>query len=330
MTQNFTAGIIATGSYLPSKILTNSELETMIETTDEWIITRTGIKERRIAAKDEATSDLATKAALKAMEAGNVKPEEIDLIIVATVTPDMVFPSTACLVQKNIGATKAAAFDLEAACTGFIYGTAMADQMVKTGFYKKVLVIGAETLSRIVDWSDRNTCVLFGDGAGAAIIGQVPEGSGILANYLGADGNGGEFLKLPAGGSRLSTTEDTLKSRLHYINMKGNDVYKFAVKIMGNAAEEVLKRADIDPGEIDLLIPHQANNRIVECAVKRLNLSMDKVIVNLQYYGNTSAASIPVALDEAVRTGRIKKDDIVLMVGFGGGLTWGSTVVKWV
>jgi len=322
-------GILGLGSYVPAKIMTNNEIEQMVDTSDEWIIERTGIRERRIAAANEATSDLATAAALRALTDANVKPEEIDLIIVATVTPDMSFPSVACLVQKNIGAMHAAAFDLTAVCSGFIYGLIVGTQFIRTGTYRKVLVIGAEALSKITDWTDRNTSIIFGDGAGAAVLGETAEGYGIVGVDLGADGTGGDLLKVPAGGSRLSTTAETIEQRLHFISMNGAEVFKFAVKVMGESATKALANAALTKKDIDCLVPHQANIRIIQSAAKRLGLPMDKVVVNVEKYGNTSAASVPIALDEAVQSGRIKNDDVVVLVGFGGGLTWGASVIKW-
>lgn len=323
------AGILGIGSFLPEKTITNQDIEKMVDTTDEWIIARTGIKARRVVDEDTATSDLATEAAIRALKDANVEPKEIDLIIVATITPDMAFPSTACIVQKNLKATKAASFDLEAACSGFLYGVAIGQQFIATGMYKKVLVIGAETMSRIVDWKDRNTCILFGDGAGAVVLGETDEGRGILANYMGSDGEGGKFLSVPAGGSRMPATIETIHEGLQYVKMDGSEVFKFAVRIMGKAAEEALKISGHTIEDIDYLVPHQANIRIVEAASKRLKLPKDKIHVNLDKYGNMSAASVPVALDEAVKEGKIKKDDLIVLVGFGGGLTWGSCVIKW-
>jgi 3-oxoacyl-[acyl-carrier-protein] synthase-3 len=323
------AGIIATGSYVPEKTLTNEHFEKTVDTNSEWIISRTGIEERRVADEATATSDLATKAALNAMQKAGITPEEIDLIIVATVTPDMAFPSTACIVQKNIGAVNAAAFDIEAACSGFMYGLTIADSFVRTGMYKKILVIGAETLSKIVDYTDRNTCILFGDGAGAVIISEVEEGYGILASHLGANGSAGHLLTLPAGGSRMPATEQTLRDRLHYVQMDGSEVFKFAIKIMGEAAEKALESCGLTKEDIDYLIPHQANTRIIESAVKRLKISPEKVFVNVNKYGNMSAASIAVALDEANEQQCLKDGSIVVLVGFGGGLTWGASVMRW-
>lgn len=322
-------GITGTGSYLPQKELTNFDLEKMVDTTDEWIRTRTGICKRRIADDKTATSDLATEAAKEAIKDAGLSPEEIDLIIVATVTPDMGFPSTACIVQKNINAAKAVAFDIEAACSGFLYGISVGEQFIKTGIYKNVLVIGAETLSRIVNWKDRDTCVLFGDGAGAAVLQAVKEGYGILSNNLGSDGTKGDYLTQPAGGSRMPASEDTILDNLHYIHMDGREVFKFAVRIMEKSALEVIKGAGYGLEDIDYMVPHQANIRIIEAAAKRINLSMDKVYVNLNNYGNMSAASVPVALDEAAKKGKIKMGDTVILVAFGGGLTWASSIIKW-
>lgn len=329
MTGLYSAGIIGTGSYVPERIITNKDIEKLVDTSDEWIITRTGIKERRIADNDMATSDLGTIAARRALENAGVSAEELDLIIVATVTPDMNFPSTACLIQNNLKATKAAAFDIEAACSGFLYILTIANQFIATGMYKNILIIGAECLSRFTNWKDRNTCILFGDGAGAAVVSRVEEGYGILSQFLGADGSGGELLTLKAGGSRHPATSETIENNLHYISMDGSEVFKFAVRIMVSAAEEAIRLANLTKEDIDYLIPHQANIRIIDGAAKRLNMSTDKVWVNLDRYGNMSAASIPVALDEAVRSGNINKGDNICLVGFGGGLTWASCVIKW-
>ncbi|RJX40836.1 ketoacyl-ACP synthase III [Paenibacillus pinisoli] len=322
-------GIIGTGKYVPERILTNQQLEQMVETNDEWIVTRTGIKERRMAAATEATSDLAYEAAKRAIEAAGLTAEDIDLIIVSTITPDMFFPSTACLLQTKLGASKAAAFDLSAACSGFIYGLATASNMIATGMYKHVLVVGAETLSRITDYTDRNTCILFGDGAGAVVLGQVEEGRGFRSFELGADGSGGELLKVSGGGSRMPSSEQSISEKQHYIHMAGNDVFKFAVRIMGSAAEDALAKAGLAKEDVDLLIPHQANIRIIQSALNRLNLPEEKAMINLDKYGNMSAASIPVALAEAVEQNRVKEGDTLVFVGFGGGLTWGASVLVW-
>jgi 3-oxoacyl-[acyl-carrier-protein] synthase III len=322
-------GIIGTGSYLPEKVLTNKDLENMVDTTDEWIVSRTGIRERRIAAEDQASSDLALEASRKAIQAAGLTADQLDLIIVATVTPDMMFPATACLLQDRLGAKKAAAFDLSAACSGFLYGIATASQFIESGMYRYALVVGVDCLSKITNWEDRNTCVLFGDGAGAVVLGPVEEGSGFLSFELGADGSGGDLLKQPAGGSRMPASRDTVDERLHTISMVGREVFKFAVRVMGNAAEEALSKAGLTKEDIDFLVPHQANTRIIDAAVKRFGLSEEKVIINLDRFGNMSSASIPVALDEALHQGRIKKGNTLVLVGFGGGLTWGAAVLKW-
>lgn len=322
-------GIIGTGAYLPEKVLTNADLEKMVDTTDEWIVTRTGIRERRIAGENQASSDLAVAAARRALNAARLDPSELDLIIVATVTPDMLFPATACLVQDALGAKRAATFDLSAACTGFLYGVATATQFIQTGLYRHALVIGVDCLSRITDYTDRNTCVLFGDGAGAAVLGPVEEGKGFLSFELGGDGSGGHLLKQAAGGSRIPATQASLDERLHFISMNGREVFKFAVRVLGASAEKALEKAGIAKNDVDFLIPHQANLRIIDAAVQRLGLSHDKVVVNLDRYGNMSSASIPVALDEAVRSGRIHQGDTLVLVGFGGGMTWGAAVMTW-
>lgn len=322
-------GIIGTGKYVPERILTNAELAQIVDTSDEWIVSRTGMKERRIAAPEQATSDLAYEAALQALASANLTTEELDLIVVCTITPDMSFPSTACLVQERLGAKKAAAFDLSAACAGFIYGLASASSFVQTGIYQNALVIGAECLSRITDYTDRNTCILFGDGAGAAVIAPVEAGRGFEAFELGADGSGKELLKLEGGGSRKPASIETIEAKAHFMYMNGREVFKFAVRIMGNAAEEALNKAGKTKADIDLFIPHQANMRIIQSAIDRLDLPEEKCFVNLPKYANTSAASIPIALAEAAEEGRLKKGDTVVLVGFGGGLTWGACVLGW-
>lgn len=331
MPQNntFKAGILGTGSFLPENKLTNKDLEKMVDTSDEWIVSRTGIKERRIAPPSMTTSYMATEAAKKAIEDAKITAEDIDLIIVATVVPDMNFPSTACLVQANIGAINAAAFDIEVGCSGFIYGLSIAKQFIENGTYKYVLVIAADILSKITNWEDRKTCVLFGDGAGAAVVGQVENGYGILDNFIGAYGKGGMHLYMPAGGSRMPACEESVKNKLHTIHMNGQEVFKFAVNVMNTATIEVLNRCGLKPEDVDIFIPHQANIRIIDAAMKKLKLSKEKVFINLDKYGNMSAASVAVALDEALKAGKIKNGDIILMVAFGAGLTWGSTVIKW-
>lgn len=322
-------GITGVGAYAPVKKLTNFDLEKIVDTTDEWITTRTGIKERKIASENEATSDLAVKAAQMALEDAKINPSELDLIIVASVTHDMWFPATACIVQDKIGAKNAAAFDLEAGCSGFIYGMIVGSQFISSGSYKKVLVIGSDTLSKITDWKDRNTCILFGDGAGAAVLEPAKPGYGLLSFCLGAEGKGGELLKLEAGGSRLPATKETVEKGLHYLQMSGNDVFKFAVKIMEEASLSALEKAGIKPEQVDLFIPHQANIRIIEAASRRLKLPSEKVFVNVDKYGNTSCASVPLALHEAVKSKRITPGSLIVLVAFGAGLTWASAVIRW-
>ena len=323
------AGITGVGVYVPERIMTNKEIESFLDTSDEWVRSRTGIAERRIAAPDQATSDMAVEAGRKALAAAGVHPDQVDLIIVATNTPDMFFPATACLVQDRLGATRAGGFDLLAGCTGFVYATAVGAQFIVSGAAKVVLVIGSEVLSRILDWEDRNTCVLFGDGAGAAVLQPVPGDRGILATRLGSDGSGGKHLDIPGGGSRIPTTHESIDKRLHYLKMNGREVFKFAVRTLGKVAAEVLEDAGIKQEELDFFIPHQANIRIIEVAAKRLGLPMERVLVNVDRYGNTSTASVPLALHEALEQGRIKDGDNVVMVGFGTGLTWGGLAMKW-
>jgi 3-oxoacyl-[acyl-carrier-protein] synthase-3 len=322
-------GIVGTGSYTPEKVLTNADLEKIVDTNNEWIVSRTGIKQRHIADPDTPVSELCYLAALKALEDAKVAPEEVDLVIVATVTPDYAFPSTAGLVADRLGAKNAAAFDLSAACTGFLYGINTGAQFVATGMYRTILVIGAETLSKILNWEDRSTCVLFGDGAGAAVLQPVEEGYGFKSYELGADGGGGHLLAMLGGGSKNPATIETVQNKMHTITMAGSEVFKFAVRIMGETALKVVEKAGLQKEDIDLFIPHQANLRIIDASVKRLGLDSEKVFVNLDRYGNMSGASIPVALDEASRGGRLKYGDNLLMVGFGAGLTWGGAVLKW-
>ncbi len=321
--------IIGTGSYVPKMVLTNFDLENMVDTSDEWIIERTGIRERRIAGKDEAASDLAYEASLRALKASGVKAKDIDLIILATTTPDMAFPSTACILQDRLNARKAVAFDISAACSGFIYALSIADQFIKEGTYKIVLIVGSEVLSRITDWSDRTTCVLFGDGAGAAVLQSSTDRRGIISVHLHSDGALKDLLFIPGGGSRNPASKRTIEKGLHYIKMKGNETFKIAVRNLEEAALEATKSNNLNASDIDLFIPHQANLRIIQAIAKRLDLSMDKVFVNIDRYGNTSAASIPIALDEAVSEGRLKEGDLILMEAFGGGLTWASALMRW-
>ena len=324
-----TVSIIGTGSYVPEKILTNADLSRMVNTTDDWITTRTGIKERRIAAKDETTSDMAAKAALKAIGQAKISPKEINLILVATATPDMLFPATACFVQKKIGATNAACLDVSAACAGFLFALEIAQQFITSHTHDTVLVIGAEKLTSITNWTDRNTCVLFGDGAGAAILRHRGSAHGVISTHIGSDGQYTDILFMPGGGSRCPITRENVDLNLQTIHMMGKEVYKQAVTAMLNAAKKVLTQAGLSIEDIACVIPHQANARIIEAIADRLGISRDKMFVNLDRYGNTSAAAVAIALDEANRTGRIKPGDYVLMVVFGGGLTWASTLLEW-
>jgi 3-oxoacyl-[acyl-carrier-protein] synthase-3 len=310
-------------------VLSNRDLERMVDTTDEWISARTGILERHIAENGVPSSDLAAEASRPALAEAGISPLDIELIIVATVTPDRLFPSTACSLQEKLGASNAAAFDLSAACSGFIYGLTLAKGLIATSVADVVLVVGVETLSKLVDWTDRNTCVLFGDGAGAAVVAPGDSEKGILATSMGSDGRLGSLLELPGGGSLNPASEETLQNRLHFIKMKGNEVFKNAVRAMGNVAEDALAKAGIRAEDVDLLIPHQANLRIIEATAKRLGVPMEKVFVNVHKYGNTSAASIPMALHEARKEGRVKDGDIVELVSFGAGFTWGAAVIRW-
>lgn len=321
-------GIIGSGKYLPKKILTNQELEKIVDTSDEWITTRTGIKERRIALKNEATSDLATNAAKAALKNANLTPDDIDLIIVATITPDMQFPSTACFVQKNIGAKNAVCFDISSACAGFVYAITVAEQFIARNVYKHALVIGAEKLSSITDWKDRNTCILFGDGAGAVVLGQANQGK-IVSSYLGTDASAIDLLYIPGGGSRYPASLETIQKNMHYIKMQGNELFKLAVRLMTCAAEKVLAQANLKIEDIDCFIPHQANVRIINAVSERLKLSRDKIYLNIERYGNMSSASAATALVEAIEEKHIKKGDIVLIDVFGAGLVWGAMVLKW-
>lgn len=327
--QGRTCSITGLGSHVPARILTNADLEKMVNTTDEWITTRTGIKERRIAAKDEFTSDLAAGAATKAMARAGVTADQIELIIVATITPDMPFPSTACLVQQKLGAGRAAAFDLEAACSGFIYGLEIAQQFIMSRTYDTVLVIGAEKLSAIVDWQDRNTCVLFGDGAGAAVLQNRPNAHGLLTAVMGADGRKAGLLFMAGGGSRCPATSESVAARLHYLRMEGKETFKNAVQAMQTAAEEALRRCEIDISRIKCIIPHQANRRIIDAVAERLGAKPEQLFINLHKYGNTSAASVAIALDEAVQSGRVQSGDLILLMVFGAGLTWAAAVIEW-
>ncbi|MBN1557668.1 MAG: ketoacyl-ACP synthase III, partial [Lentisphaerae bacterium] len=318
-----TVAIAGVGSYLPKRVLTNAELESMVDTSDEWIRTRTGIRERHIAAEHEATSDMAAEAARRALDHAGVSPGDVQLLIVATVTPDMFFPSTACFVQEQIGATEAFCFDLEAACSGFLYGIKVGKRFVASGLLDTVLVIGAEKLSCVTDWNDRATCVLFGDGAGAAVLRPRENGGGIMSSFMGSDGRLADLLNIPGGGSRRPASAATLSERLHYMKMNGREVFKHAVRCMCDAGQRVLDRCGLTIEDIDCVIPHQANMRIIRAIADRLGTSLDRFYVNLDRVGNMSAASVPVALDEAVRNGRVKRGDKILFIVFGGGFTWG-------
>ena len=326
---NFKVKISGTGSYVPPKVLTNADLEKMVQTTDEWITTRTGIKERHIADENTATSDLAYEAAKIALEEAKLSPDDIDAIIVATITPDMLFPSTACFVQRRLNAKKSAAFDILAACSGFIYGLSIAKAYIESGFYKNVLVIGAETLSKITDWQDRNTCILFGDGAGALVLSRSEnEKNSILSIYLGADGNYDYLLNLPGGGSRNPQSQKVIDERLNFMKMEGKEVFKVAVTKMAESAEKALELAGKTRNDLALVIPHQANRRIIEAIAKRLEFPLDKVFINLHKYGNVSAATTIIGLDEARKTGKVKEGDLVELVAFGGGFTWAAAVIQ--
>ena len=317
--------ITGTGGYLPERIMTNAELEQMVDTSDEWIRTRTGVVKRHIAANGETTCDLAEQSARLAIEAAGIKLNEVDLIIVGTTTPDVIFPSTACLLQQRLDIHGCAAFDVQAVCTGFIYALDIADKFIRTGAATKALVVGADTLSRIIDWADRSTCVLFGDGAGAVVL-EASDEAGILSSHLHADGEYQELLKVPAG---ISLNPEKLKSGSAYIQMQGNEVFKVAVKTLGRIVDEILEANHMEKEDIDWLVPHQANTRIISATAKKLNMSMDKVVLTIDQHGNTSAASVPLALDVAVRDGRIKRGDILLLEAFGGGFTWGATLIKY-
>jgi 3-oxoacyl-[acyl-carrier-protein] synthase-3 len=324
------ARIRGTGSAVPDKVLTNSDLEKLVDTSDEWITSRTGIKERRIAADDEFTSTFATKAAQRALEMANVSPEELDMIVVGTVTSDFPFPATACLVQNNLKASRAVAFDISAACSGFLFGLSIVDSFIKSGVAKKALVIGAETLSRITDWTDRNSCVLFGDGAGAVVLeAEEANGKGVLSTHVHSDGSYWELLHQPGYGSRNPAAKRVAGENLAVIKMQGNEVFKLAVRAMEDAAQQALAANNLSTADIDLFISHQANRRIIDAIGKRLGLTEQQVFINLERYGNTSAASIPLALDEANRSGRIKAGDLLLLDSFGGGLTWASALIRW-
>jgi 3-oxoacyl-[acyl-carrier-protein] synthase-3 len=328
--KDFGVGVLGLGMSVPDKVLTNSDLEKMVDTSDEWITKRTGISERRVLEKDVPASELGYKAARMALEDADLKPEDIDLIIYATITPDYTTPSMACTVQDKLNAVNAAAFDLNAACTGFVYSITVAEQFIQTGYYKKVLVIGCDALSKVVDWKDRNTCVLFGDGAGAVVLGKVEKDYGILSSRIGSDGSMGKLLTIPCF---YLEDEKEMEKRLHdnkrVIWMGGNEVFKFAVKVMEQSTLEVAEKANLTMDDISYIIPHQANKRIIDGAAKRLKINKERVVENISKYGNTSAATIPIALFETYKEGKLKKGDNIVVVGFGGGLTWAAALIKW-
>lgn len=322
-------GILGVGHFVPPTIVTNRDLEAEVETSDDWIRSRTGIHARRRAEPEVATSDLGCEAALRALADAGVSPDQIDLIVVGTMTPDSPMPATACLIQRKLGATRAGAFDVNIACSGFAYALTVGAQFVATGTARYVLVVGADVMTRLMNWKDRTTCVLFGDGAGAVVLGAVPQGYGILSCHLGADGRGAHHLRVTAGGSRLPHNSPAVVPEDFYLQMDGKEVFRFAVQVMGQAAHTVLEKAGLTTADVSLFIPHQANTRIIEAATKRLGLPAERVFVNLQHYGNTSCGSIPLALSEARDQGRMKVGDVLVLVGFGGGLSWGAVALRW-
>lgn len=322
-------GIKGLGYYVPEKVMTNFDFEKIIDTSDEWIRTRTGIEERRFVAENQATSDLCTEAAKNAIKNSNLTLEDIDMILVATCTPDYLVQATACLVQKKLGIKNIPCLDINAACSGFIYGLSVANGMIKSGMYKNIMVIGGEALSRVVDMQNRNTCILFGDGAAAAIVGEVEEGYGILSTFLGAEGEDDDVLRTPAGGTKKPNTFETIEKRENFLDMKGQEVFKFAVKTLPSATLKAMEIADISTEDLTMVFPHQANVRIIEAAAKRMEVGMEKFYMNLNKYGNTSSASVGLALGEALENKKIKKGDIIALTGFGAGLTYGSIIMKW-
>ncbi|MGD9627759.1 MAG: beta-ketoacyl-ACP synthase III [Pyrinomonadaceae bacterium] len=324
----YNAGIIGMGHSYPEGILTNADLEKIVETSDEWITSRTGIKQRHKAADNEYTSQFGTAAAKQALERANLKPEDIDIIVCATTTPDQIMPSTGALIQAQLGAVNAAGMDVFAACSGFLYGITMVESMIRTGQIKYALVVGAEVLTKYVDYTDRGTCVIFGDGAGAAVLGPVPAGKGILATKIKSDGRYEEQLYAPGGGTKLGTTHKTIDDRLHFFKMKGNELFKVAVRSMADISAEMLKKAGLTVDDVDIVIPHQANQRITDAVASRLGVPEEKVYSNIEFHGNTSSASIPIAIDECIESGRIKEGSTVLLTAFGGGVTWGATIVQ--
>ena len=323
------AQIVGWGRYVPAKVLTNHDLAQMVDTTDEWIRTRTGINERRIAGPKESSSTMGVRAAMAALEVADVNPARLDLVIASTITPDYTLASTASLIQDAIGASRAGAFDLNAGCAGFVYALSVATQYIESGAARNVLVVGADTISRIVDWTDRATCVLFGDGAGAFVLQASEQQAGVLRCVLGSDGSGYESLYIPAGGSRLPTSAETVQNKQHFVRMDGGEVFRFAVTAMSQSATQAIAAAGLKPDDIDLFIPHQANIRIIQAAARSLKLPMERVFVNVDRYGNTSTASVPIALCEALEQGRVRPGDKLVLVGFGAGLSWAAAVVQW-
>jgi len=323
------ARFLGIGASIPDKVITNLDLEGMVNTSDEWIRSRTGIAERRVVSEDKSTSDLGTEACQAAIASARIDPEEIDLVIACTSSPDMVFPSTACMIQGKLGIPSCAAFDVMAVCTGFIYALSVADAMIRTDRYRKVLVVGADAFSKLIDWTDRNTCILFGDGAGAAVLEPSDDGGGILNSYLKADGSGWDQLYVPAGGSTMPASAETIKNRMHSVRMRGSEVFKFAIRAIPEACVEVLQGTDYSLDDVDYIIPHQANQRIITSAAKKLGFPIAKMPSNLERYGNTSTASIPILLDEMWRSGTLRPGQLLITVGFGSGLTWGANLIRW-
>ena len=326
---DISAGIIGVGMYAPEKVLTNAELAGMLNVTEEWIESMSGIRERHIAAPSQAASDLGAIAAQRALARAGVSPDEVDLIIVSTSTPDMQFPSTACIIQERLGIKNVPAFDLTAVCSGFVYALTVGAQFIANEFYRTVLVIGTEAVSRVINWSDKDTCMLIGDGAGAVVLRQAPSGYGVLSAKLGADGSGASFMMVPAGGSRKPATAEVIEQKMNKIQMNGSEVFKFAMKKLPEVTEQALELANLHTEDLKLIIPHQANRRIIEAAARRMDLPLEKFLLNVEHYGNTSSATIPIALHEALETGRIESGDLIALTGFGGGLTWGSLIMRW-
>jgi len=323
------SGILGLGLHVPEKRLTNSDLEKMVDTSDAWIVERTGIRERRIVSDHMASSDLGEHAARQAIEDAGLKPEDIDLIVLSTITPDMLFPATACFLQTKLGAFNAAAFDVSAACSGFVYALTVADSFIRAGRSRNALVVGTEVLSKFTDYQDRRSCILFGDGAGAVVLGQTGGRREILYTHLGADGRGAVHMMLPGGGSKHPASPDTLAARLHYMKINGREVFEFAVKKMRDLIADAMEKCSLRAADVALVVPHQVNYRIIESACKKIEVGLDRVYLNIDRYGNTSSASVPIALCEAVRDGRLKPGDVVILVAFGAGLTWGSAVIRW-